>query len=103
MANGYGQRSVDNPNDEAIRETQKGVRLQVGARAAQLAGNAVLKPQFGEAMYFRFRKHVGTQFGGLWELAVVDSRGKVIEIVTDADALPHVLEAIGNIFANQGF
>ena len=29
--------------------------------------------------------------------------GKVEEVIMDADALPYVLEAIGNIFTNKGF
>lgn len=99
------QRTLDNPNDIAIRESQKIQRLEQGRSIAERAAaekKNVIK-QYSESFTFRFRKIKNGSFSGLWELAALKKDGKVDEIITDADALPNVLEAIGNIFANRGF
>lgn len=100
------QRVLDNPNDIAIREQQKQYRLEQGAAdAKRKAEEKALVTEYSESFTFRFRKIKNGSFSGLWELAALksDPKAKVDEIISDADALPHVLEAIGNIFANRGF
>ena len=96
-------RTLDNPNDIAIREQQKQQRLAHGAALAAKAKEPQPKPEFSESFTFRFRKIKGGSFSGLWELAAMRLDGKVDEIITDADSLPEVLESIANIFANKGY
>lgn len=96
------QRTIDTPNDIAMRQEQARVRLEQGR---SIAGHPtrLAKPEFNPSFTFRFRQYRTTQFSGLWELAAIGRDGKVEEIITDADSLPEVLEAIGNIFANKGY
>lgn len=98
-----GQSTVDTPNDMNIREDQKRLRLELNARQKELASVEQPPYVFSEAYTFRFRQFGNTNFSGLWELAILDKKGHVEEIVTDADALPNCLEMISNIFANKGF
>lgn len=100
MAN---QRTLDNPNDIAIREQQKQQRLEMGRQID--SRNAEKQPpmEYSEAFTFRLRKIKNGSFAGLWELCAVRPNGRVDEVITDADALPNVLDMIGNIFANKGF
>lgn len=98
-----GQQTVDTPNDTNIRADQMRVRKEMLARQNEL--NSVLQDPyvFSESLTFRFRQYKNTNFAGLWELAIVDKRGNIQELIIDADALPNVLEAISNIFSNRGF
>lgn len=100
-------RTLDNPNDVAIREQQKQQRLAQGqATKERQARDANPEPlQFEQPFTFRFRKIKNTSFAGLWELAVMKPGDpkKVDELIFDANALPECLEAIGNIFANRGY
>ncbi len=98
-----GQQTVDTPQDMGIREDQKRVRLELSKRQHDLATAEQDPVVFSESLTFRFRQFRNTNFAGLWELCALDKRGNVIEKITDADALPNVLELIGNIFANRGF
>lgn len=99
------QRTLDNPNDIAIREQQRQQRLAQGQEIARRQAEPQKKPEYSDAFIFRFRKHKGGSFAGLWELSVMKHNQplKVEEIIFDANALPECLEAIGNIFANRGF
>jgi len=97
------QRVIDNPNDIAIREMQRLQRLEMGKKIAADNEKILAKNQYREPFYFRFRQHKNDNFGGLWELAVVDHKGKVDEVITDADTLSSALEAISRIFENAGF
>jgi len=97
------QRMVDNPNDVAIREQQKQQRLEMGRQIDSRQANDQPKIEYSDAFTFRFRKIKNGSFSGLWELCAMKPNGKVEEVITDADALPYVLESIGNIFANKGF
>lgn len=96
------QRTLDNPNDIAIREQQKQQRLEMG-RAADTRNQKQEPRKYSEAFTFRFRQVKNGSFAGLWELAAMKPNGKVDELIVDADALPNVLDLIGNIFANKGF
>lgn len=98
-------RTLDNPNDIAIREQQRQQRLAMAAqkpRATEIQPDQI---EYDSPFIFRFRKIKNGSFAGLWELAVMNPKRpeKVDEIVFDANALPECLEAIGNIFANRGF
>ncbi len=96
------QRTLDNPNDIAIRETQKQQRLEQGATVARAnTHQPVIK--YDVPFTFRFRQIKNGSFSGLWELCAMKANGKVDEVITDADSLPEVLDAIGNIFANKGY
>lgn len=99
------QRTLDNPNDIAIREVQRQERLAQGAVLAKRAAeDKKAKPiEYAHTFTFRFRQVNNGSFAGLWELCVMKANGKVDERITDADSLPNVLDAIGNIFANRGF
>ena len=99
-------RTLDNPNDVAIREQQRQQRLAQGkaiAEKAEVDKNAP-KPEYEQPFYFRFRRIKTGSFSGLWELAVMrPHRPEAIdELIFDANALPECLDAIGNIFANRG-
>jgi len=98
-------RTLDNPNDIAIREEQKRHRLEQG-RALLVKAEAdkhVPPKEYSESFTFRFRQIKNGSFAGLWELCAMRGNGKVDELIMDADSLPNVLESIGNIFANRGF
>lgn len=99
------QRTLDNPNDIAIRESQKVQRLEQGRQDATRREAEKNSPpkEYSEAFIFRFRQIKNGSFAGLWELCVLRKDGRVDETVMDADSLPNALEAIGNIFANRGF
>lgn len=97
------QRVIDNPNDIAIRELQRQQRLEMGKTIEKNNAKVISSNKFREPFYFRFRQHKDDNFGGLWELAVVDNKGKVDEVITDADTLSSVLDAISRIFENAGF
>lgn len=99
------QRTLDNPNDIAIREQQRLQRLEQGRELERrrIAEKDLKPKEYSDAFTFRFRKIKNGSFSGLWELSVMKANGKVDEIITDADSLPNVLEMIGNIFANKGF
>ena len=51
---------------------------------------------------FRLRRHGMGNFKGLWELATVDQKGKVIEIISDADALLYCLDNLHGILEDAG-
>lgn len=96
------QRVIDNPNDVAIREQQKQQRLEMG-RAVDVRNQQEVVRKYSEPYCFRFRQIKNGSFSGLWELCAMKTNGKVDELIVDADALPNVLDMIGNIFANKGF
>lgn len=95
-------RTLDNPNDIAIREDQKRLRLEMGRAESRVKDKRLIR-QYSESFIFRFRKIRNGSFAGLWELCALNKKGEVEETITDADALPYVLDSIGNIFANKGF
>lgn len=91
------------PEELAIREQQKQYRLAQGKKLEEDA-NAKEEPRrFSEPFTFRFRKIQNGSFMGLWELTAMKPSGKVDELVIDADSLPNILDAVGNIFANKGY
>lgn len=98
-------RTLDNPNDISIRETQKRFRLAQGeALAREAEARKKIPPrEYSDGFIFQFRKVKNGSFAGLWELSALKKNGKVDEVITDADTLPNVLDMIGNIFANKGF
>ncbi len=59
--------------------------------------------QFGTTYRFKLRQHTQGNFSGLWELALIDDLGKVKKIISDADALPYVLENLQGELENDGF
>ena len=96
------QKTLDNPNDIALRDIQKKVRLAQMQNPPR--ANTIQPPkEYSEAFTFRFRQIKNGSFSGLWELAAMKKTGKIDQIIIDADSLPEVLEAIGNIFANRGY
>lgn len=91
------------PEELQIREQQRQQRLAIGH---QLEEDKKIEQEprvFLEPFTFRFRKISNGSFAGLWELAAMRSSGKVDEIIIDADSLPNILDAVGNIFANKGY
>lgn len=96
---------LDNPNDIAIREEQRRVRVEQGQALIKKTEEEQNQParEYSEPFLFRFRQVKSGPFGGLWELAVMKPNGKIDEMVTDADALPNVLALLENIFINRGF
>ena len=94
-------RTLDNPNDVAIREDQKRIRLAHSHTASRAPKDAPI--EYGPAFTFRFRQIRNGSFSGLWELCAMKPNGKMDELIKDADALPEILDAIGNIFANRGY
>lgn len=74
----------------------------------------VLKPEqfeFNKPYIFRlrqYRKRINPKpdeadFGGLWELCILDERGKVIEMISDADALNYCIENLQGRLEDAGF
>lgn len=51
---------------------------------------------------FRLRQHLDGNFHGLWELAMLDEKGKVAEIPEDANGLSFCLESIEGILIANG-
>ena len=92
----------ETPEQESVRKDQARVRIEMGAASSKLN---VPQPQaeYGDPFIFRFQRYKNTSFQGLWRLEILNRHGKVEETITDADALPNILEAIGNIFANKGY
>lgn len=52
------------------------------------------KFEFAKPYTFRLRMHIGGPFAGqsLWEGAMLDSKGKVLKIISDADKLENCLD-----------
>ena len=98
-----GQKTVYTPGDLNIHEDQKRIRLEQLDRQNYLRNVEQDPYVFSESFTFRFRQYKNTNFAGLWELAILDKKGHIEELICDADALPNVLEAIENIFTNRGF
>lgn len=67
--------------------------------------------EFGKTVTFRLRQHsaptnrrVGdANFSGLWELSKLDTGGRVIEIIEDANALNICFETAQGILENEGY
>lgn len=97
------QQTVDTPTDIGIREDQLRLRKEMNQADVKRSADKQAPHEFKEPFTFRLRQHKNTQFSGLWELAVLDAKGRVETIITDGDALPNALEAIANIFSNRGF
>jgi hypothetical protein len=57
-----------------------------------------------EKMQFTFRltRHKDGGFKGLWELAMLDGNGKLIEVIDDANALPYCVDNIQGVLENSG-
>lgn len=91
------------PEELQIREQQKQYRLAQGKAMEAQAAEPKEPTEYWEPFTFRFRKIKSGSFAGLWELAAMKPSGKVDELIIDADSLPNVLDAVGNIFANRGF
>lgn len=75
---------------------------------ATLKPTLIEKPRYAPAnnnrsmeITFRFRKHVGGNFAGLWELAVVRD-GKVEQVISDADGLMFCIDNLSQIMENLG-
>lgn len=98
----YDMKTVETPIDAQIREEMKRQRIEAGA-ALSSRPDKIRGAKFIEPFTFRFRQYKNTQFAGLWELSAIRQDGSVEQIITDADALPNVLNLIGNIFENKGF
>lgn len=90
------------PEQEASEKEQARVRLSIGLAQERLK-QPQPEPIYSDPFIFRFQKYTNTSFAGLWRLEILNKFGKIEETITDADALPNALEAIGNIFANRGF
>jgi len=58
---------------------------------------------FGKTYTFRLRQHDQDNFAGLWELCILSPQGKVVKTISDADALPYVLENLQGELENDGF
>jgi hypothetical protein len=95
------QQTVDTPMDANIRDEQKRIRLAIANQPDRNPEQGAAC--FNESFIFRLRQYKNTSFAGLWELVALDKKGNIIEMIMDADALPHNLEAISNIMANKGF
>jgi len=54
------------------------------------------------AITFRVRRHSAGSFKGLWELAIMDEKGRVKEVISDADALLYCLDNLHGILEDQG-
>lgn len=91
------------PEELAIREQQRQYRLAQGKALDEQKKVTAEKIEYWDPFTFRFRKIKNGSFAGLWELAAMKPGGKVEEIVVDADSLPNILDAVGNIFANRGY
>lgn len=60
---------------------------------------------FAKAYTFRIRLHIGGPFAGqsLWELAMLDEKGRVTKIVADADKLDNCLDNLTGEFQADGY
>lgn len=59
---------------------------------------------FDKAYTFRLRRHAtGSTFPGLWEMTMLDPKGKVIKTISDADALNFCMENLMGEMENEGF
>lgn len=96
-------KTVETPTDFQIKDEMKRVRLAQAAHIREEATRPVEPKEYGEPFIFRLRQFRNTQFRGLWELCILDVKGNVRDILTDADALTNALESIGNVLENKGF
>lgn len=51
---------------------------------------------------FRLRQHLDGNFRGLWELARLDEKGKVVRMISDADALTFCIENMQGVLEDDG-
>lgn len=58
---------------------------------------------FGRTYNFRLRQHKKGNFSGLWELAIVDARGNVVKMISDADALNFCFDNMMGELENDGY
>ena len=99
----YDQKTLDTPNNVNIRADQLRQRQELGRRQHEMETHEEDPKCFGESFIFRLRQYKNTSFAGLWELARLDKKGAVVNLITDADALTNAVAAIGNILEEQGF
>jgi hypothetical protein len=96
-------KTLETPTDAQIKEEMARVRVAQANHERDERLKPPEKKEYGEVFTFRLRQFQTTQFRGLWELSILDAKGNVREIVTDADALTNVLETIGLVLENRGF
>lgn len=58
---------------------------------------------FDKAYTFRLRRHKGGSFNGLWELTILDKKGQVSKMISDADSLVYCLENLQGEMESEGF
>jgi hypothetical protein len=94
---------LETPTDLQMKDDMARVRVEQGKQIVSELSRPSEKKEYGEPYIFRLRQFHNTQFRGLWELCMVDAKGNVREVITDADALTNALESIGNVLENRGF
>jgi hypothetical protein len=61
------------------------------------------KFKMSEGYSFRLRQHLDhPSFHNLWELAIVDEKGRIKEILEDANGLNYCLDAIEGLMVSEG-
>ena len=58
---------------------------------------------YGKGYNFRLRQHKGDNFAGLWELAMLDPKGNILKIISDADALNFCIENLMGELEADGY
>lgn len=96
-------KTVITPEEAAFQKEAERVRLEAGRNLAVKAKEPEVKKEFGEPITFRLRRWKNTNFQGLWELALLDSKGNCRQIVTDANTLQEALELAGNVMEDKGY
>lgn len=67
---------------------------------------ATLDPDsiFGRSFTFRLRQHnKKSNFPGLWELAILDGKGEVAKLISDADALNFCIDNLMGELESEGY
>ncbi len=59
---------------------------------------------FGRSFTFRFRQHnKNSNFSGLWEFAILDEKGNIEKLISDADALNFCIDNLMGELESEGF
>jgi hypothetical protein len=61
------------------------------------------KYEFDKTYTFRLRKHKSGNFSGLWELTLLDKKGNVERLISDADALNFCMDNMMGELEGDGF
>lgn len=79
------------------------------AQPPKTAQEVAPEGDFGKVYTFRLRQHragdfnMGKGFSGLWELCMLDEKGRVVKTIADADGLQYCLENLSGELENDGF